>query len=73
MFIVTCIGTEPPPDWGEDTLRVLRKEMKFCLGTSARVEPFPEFGTPRMVIDRIKAMVADAGGELSHDDPEQGH
>ena len=39
-FLVTTTVTEPPPDCEADTLRILRKEMRFCLGNNATVEPY---------------------------------
>jgi hypothetical protein len=37
-FLVKTTVTEPPPDAAENTLRILRKEMRFCLGNQAEVE-----------------------------------
>lgn len=43
QFLVTTTVTEPPPDCAENTLRILRKEMRFCLGNNATVEPYHPF------------------------------
>lgn len=62
VFVVTVIGSDPPPDWEEATLKVLQKEVRFCLGNNARVFQMEEASTPRDLINNIKAAFDDASG-----------
>lgn len=41
-FIVTVRATEPPPNWGQQTLEKLTRELHLMYGASASVEPYKE-------------------------------
>jgi len=65
-FLVTLTGTEPPPNWAEDQLVILRKEMEHRFGSVCTgVEP--------VYVTKTGKILTDADVEKLSDEAEQGY